>query len=254
MKKLRDIVPKRNLMFLSIKKGATQLVTEKYVPEKSLKVHLVPHHSERIRQEDTRPMNRMIAHYKNAPLESHHITTIEHYTGQGHRDINKALWHQHKHKHTEQHITNLDEVMKMKQTPSDMKVYSGIQHHPMEAYPKKEDSGALHVHLPAFTSASLSHNVARGFAGKKLKKDEEGTLHSHILKIHVPKGSNGFYASHLSEYAMDEKEFVIPRNSQMKIHPTPHTIIRKYPLYGKEQTHHFHIWHARLVHDGEKEV
>jgi hypothetical protein len=260
MKKLRDIVPKKNLLFLSIKKGKVN-IREKYEAVKTIQGAGSLHHYENNRKADTRPSTKLIGHYQKS-LSEEQVNSIQHYANDGYKDINTSLFHKARnpkhdiHPDVDKHVQHMDNAMKVKKTPYDMKVFSGIQDHPMRGYNAQlSENGSLHAHLPAFTSTSISHNVARSMAYFK-KRDENGETVSHMIKIHVPKGSNGHYVEHLARMGSDEKEFILPRNSQIKIHPTPHVITRKYynKRKGEELTHKYHIWHARLVHDGEKEV
>lgn len=55
-----------------------------------------------------------------------------------------------------------------------------------------------------YVSTSLDHSVASNFSGK-----------GAVFSIHVPKGSNGIFASHYTDN--DEKELLLPRGSKFRI-------------------------------------
>jgi hypothetical protein len=66
--------------------------------------------------------------------------------------------------------------------------------------------------------------------------DANGITHRHILKINVPKGSQGAYISHVAK--SNYGEFVMPRNTEMKYSHTDST------PDGKTM-HHIH--HMELI-------
>lgn len=78
--------------------------------------------------------------------------------------------------------------------------------------PRKQKSKSGHIHLPAYTSTSLSPNVAYGFA----RKDADEKNDSHMLKITMKPTDHGAYISHFTGFS-SEKEFLLPRNTTLKI-------------------------------------
>jgi hypothetical protein len=75
----------------------------------------------------------------------------------------------------------------------------------------------------------------------------------HYLTIHVPKGSNGFYAAGHSHYS-EEREFILNRNSRIAVHKKP-TLITHTVKDGEAHVDQFHPylkWKGYLVHDGMK--
>jgi len=66
----------------------------------------------------------------------------------------------------------------------------------------------------------------------------------HILKIHHPEGSAGVYTHEdpaITHY-VGENEFIMPRNSVIKVHPTPETY--------EDDNHTVHVWtaHRQSLH------
>lgn len=189
-----------------------------------------------------------------SPLMSAHHVAIREYTGIGYKDINNSLYktdHMLVHLDPEQHKTimsNLDNAMIQKKTPTSFHVYSGVKFDPR----KLSSDRVIKAHLPAFTSTSLRPSVAAGFS--EVDRDSQ----THLIKIHVPEGSHGVYAAGLGGF-VHEREFILPRNSRLHIlrHPTfvaqdqqdqfnPHKIYT--PSGG------LNVYHARLVHDGTNDL
>lgn len=143
-------------------------------------------------------------------------------------------------------VDKLREGVTMHRTPEDLHVYSGVGFSPRE-YAEPGQSGPIKVHLPAFTSTSLMPNVAEKFSHYTAKYPDPHSKYGKpvatIIKIHVPQGSAGaFIADHSHHH--DEREFLIPNGAQLHIHPEP-TIEAP-----NTASHEYHIWHAKLVHDG----
>jgi hypothetical protein len=91
----------------------------------------------------------------------------------------------------------------------------------------KHKNGHHVLNNPAYLSASLSRSSALGF-GK------------HLLKIHVPKGSKVGVTQ--SNHYKHEKEVILHKNHSLHIHPKPTKV--------EHESGTYHIWHAKLVHDG----
>jgi len=104
----------------------------------------------------------------------------------------------------------LDAAINLHKTPHKLAVWSGTGIDPREHM----NSEGI-VHHPAYLSTSLSPYIAKGFAiNSRQYKLEGNELHTHLMKIHVPKGHPGAYVAHLKN--PDEKEFILPRNTKLK--------------------------------------
>jgi len=85
-------------------------------------------------------------------------------------------------------------------------VHSGMGFDPR---PLMNKEGLLH--LPAYTSTSISRDSAINFANKKEAKEK-----GHVLSLELNKDDKGSY---LGDNAFPhEKEFLLPRNTTIKIH------------------------------------
>jgi len=192
-------------------------------------------------------------HYTD--LETEHLHS---YTDDS-SDLNKRLVAAHHdkegvstmdHSYQEQ-IHHLDGVMRKRKTPFGFHVFTGVGFNPGKTFSK---GAHMHGHLPAYTSSSLTHTTAKTFAFGKTRNPDFPNLaknsHPHVLKIHVPAGSHGIYTGDDLGYG-DEKEFVLPRNAKVRIHPVPSKrSVKRLDWTGEEKIHTLHVWHAKLIHDG----
>ena len=194
------------------------------------------------------------SHELNYALHRHHVEGPK----EGHKpgSLPPADEYDISHKH----IKGLDKALTHHKTPKRMTVFSGVGFHPGMAAAQHPKG---HVHMPSYTSTSIHPHEAANFA-KALPKGspgdnyqryspakdrkKEGADH-HIMKINLPKGHHGAYIADHS-WIPDEKEFLLPRNQRMKIHPTPEV---KEFKHGKA-THRMHIWSATPVSDKKKAV
>lgn len=190
-----------------------------------------------------------------------HREGIKHYTTDS-KDINNRLWALHKsgnkspeYSHiesgyeshnnlgTHRNLKALDHLLTSHQgSPKDLTLYTGLRRNPgMMA----EQHSKRHVFFPAYTSTSLSYHKAKRFSVKSTSQMErvpEDSDNHHVLRIHWPKGGNGAYIGHHSEYTT-EKEFLLPRGLKLRIAKKPeiHSM-----TYDGITTHH-HIWSAYPV-------
>jgi hypothetical protein len=150
-------------------------------------------------------------------------------------NLNSALYRAHRDSqpHPEKvglHTTSaLDTAVNRNSLSHDLHLYSGVKFNPGHEAAKHPEG---HVHLPAFTSTTLDKSEARWFS----RADDAG--HEHILHIHAHAGTKGKYVDHISEND-GEKEFILPRNTTLKVHPTP----TKYTNNSGNTTH---VWHATV--------
>lgn len=131
----------------------------------------------------------------------------------------------------------------------DIKVYHGTSSwHPGEESSKHPEG---HIHLPGYTSTSLSKRVADNFAGGNAHLDPKyHKSDSHILEIHLKKGQKGVYIGSHSHHP-DEREFLMPRDTKLKIHPKPTVIEHHLPTHqsGWKETapKKVHVWKAEVI-------
>ena len=186
-------------------------------------------------------------------------TSLHNYMGVGSKVMNSHLWQQHgksdiyrgmlnvePHVDLDSHIKNLDYMINSHKTPKSMTVWSGTFHDPRELKDKNDM-----VHHPAYLSTSLLRNTAQNFttrslAPEKYPYDEKGKKirNHHILKIHVPEGHHGIYASGIG-YDDSEQEFILPRGTKMKYLRT----VKKINNNHQYDAIHDHIHHMEVIPD-----
>ena len=150
-------------------------------------------------------------HSKN--LEDKHIDSIGRYKDQLYTDLNHKL---RQGKRTEQpsysdedierHKKNLDHVTGNHKTTEDMHVYRIMHGIPIEHKRK----GSI-LHDKAYVSTTINHKLYTNY-----KAPENPRI---MAKIHVPKGTKGYYLDndfHEHIYKM-EKEFLLHRGTHFKV-------------------------------------
>ena len=206
-------------------------------------------------------------HYNKPSIDIPHINTMYDYMGTESRYINSHLWDEHRIKNGQypekryispygnnrinENISSLDHTLSSYKTPHALTVYSGTPHDPRELKDKNDI-----VHHPAYLSTSLSKYNAENFANYRYsnytykglsKPSDKGIIksihHHHVLKIHVPEGHAGYYASTLSNSFRPEKEFILPRGTNLKHLRTAKKVYNKSDL---EERHSF-IHHMEVV-------
>jgi hypothetical protein len=183
---------------------------------------------------------KLVKHYKN--YDDNHEHYIKNYTSES-SHINNKLWKKTiLSSYEKKHIKNIDSVIKKHKTPKAMTVYSGLgKKHPLHDHLNKKNKKPIKLIHHAFTSTSLSNNVAGKFS-HSLYSDKNTIEHRHVLKIHVPKGHTGAYVSHISIYPR-EKEFIMPRGTKLHVHPVPKTEKKKDGI----RDIHVHTWTAHVA-------
>lgn len=140
---------------------------------------------------------------------------------------------------------DLNQSLTKHRTPHDLHVYSGVSYNPASI---GENHGKIiKVHLPAFTSTSIHPHTAIYFGSPERPEGSNDPYTYHMIKIHVPAGSRGSYVAHKS-YTADEREFILPKDAKLHIHPEPTSFTHRFRRWGNDVT--TKIWHAKLVHDG----
>jgi len=131
----------------------------------------------------------------------------------------------------EEHIKNMDDMIKKNPIQHHLNVYSGISWDPRN---KLDDSG--HLYMPAYTSTTHNRDLANDFSFDKSKD-----LTSHLMHIHLKSGDPATHISKLSSVG-GEKETIIGRDNKFKHLKTD---IEKYRGSGgqimTQHVHHFEI-------------
>lgn len=167
-----------------------------------------------------------------------HQEAIHNYN-QSSKEINGALIHGSKSGHPlsdshKAHVTNLDKAIDHHALTHDLHVYSGVGFHPGEEAAKNPNN---HIHLPAYTSSSIDKEKASFFA-----RDNKGD--QHLLHIHLKPGQKGLYLGDKGK----EREFLLPRNQTLKVHPKPERVGSSSNPYLPSN---LHVWHAEIVDQGK---
>jgi hypothetical protein len=157
--------------------------------------------------------------------DSNHKDSINHYSDYGHEDINR--YHRHggdsehflNHEHVvrgagsyerieqvDEHTKNLDHVTSHK-TEHDMHVYRGFGN--MHIKGMKE--GSIY-HDKGYTSTTINPEIA-----KRFNNNRHHPNNYTVAKIHVPKGTKGYYIGHHDYGQAGEKEFLLHRGTHFKI-------------------------------------
>ena len=113
----------------------------------------------------------------------------------------------------------------------DLHVYHGASFNPGKLAGSHPDRK---IQMPAYLSTSIDKRRANSFARPLNSK-----LHTHILHVHLKPGDKGVYLGSNSSYD-EENEFLMPRNTVLKVHPKPDIVRNK---YGS----HTFVWHAHVT-------
>ena len=169
----------------------------------------------------------------------HYRYTVSNYTFNSH-ELNSHLYNAHINKQPHDPIVqsivvkHLDDLIQQHRTPHPMTVYTGPHFNPHE-YAGRQ------VHLPAFTSTSLSPHVAKDFG-----------MGGHILRIHLPEGHPHLFMDPESNY-QGQSELVLPRNMKLRIARQPsHVVSGEFndhfdDINYEDTPNKIHFWNARIV-------
>lgn len=135
-------------------------------------------------------------------------------------------------------INHMDKAIAHHSLPENTTVYSGLHFHPLDSHNGK-------VHLPAYTSTSLSPHIAGKFgkAHRTVGENGETIINKHMMRLELPKGHNHLFSENQT-HLPGEMEVVLPRNTKLKFGDKPSHIIKKPGLSGT--VIHHHIWDAQL--------
>lgn len=138
----------------------------------------------------------------------------------------------------EHSIPHLDEAVKHHRLNHDLHVYSGVGFHPGRKAAMDPENK---IHLPAYTSTSINKKTAVVFS-KPLSEHGDARA-NHVLHIHLKKGQKGLYVGEHSAVG-NEHEYLLPRNTTLKVHPVPTILPRGSHFSNMEPVH---VWHAHVV-------
>ena len=134
-------------------------------------------------------------------------------------------------------IKALDAAVSRNKLKHPLVTYSGITWNPAD---QMTHDGL--VHTPAFSSTSTDPHLAYGFS---FKKDAPKNHDRHILRIRHQVGQSGVYLKNDPEITQydHESEYIIPRDSVLKVNKTPTVLHDK--IRGDSKVF---IWDAERVH------
>lgn len=112
-------------------------------------------------------------------------------------------------------LNDLDKEVNEHKLEHPLHTFSGVGFDPQELASKHPEG---HIHLPAYTSTSVDKDVAREFASTARYGQPDNKR--HIIHFELPKGQAGKHVGKNSENPF-EREFVLPRNTTIKVHPNP---------------------------------
>ncbi len=170
----------------------------------------------------------------------HYKDVVRNYT-EGSYELNNHLYDSYingqKPKRTVQGIklSQMDDLIQQHRTPHDMTVYTGPHFDPERL---SEDRI---VHLPAYTSTSLTPHVAKDFG-----------VEGHVIRIHLPKGHPHLFMDNRSRY-QGQSELVLPRNMQLQVDKEPsHIVTGKFKNHFEDthwtnQDQSIHFWNAKIL-------
>ena len=173
--------------------------------------------------------NALSGHYNFEPSQARPLRKLT----KDSRDLNRHLHQQY----TRNKIVDigrtkeLDSVLAAHKAPHSFVVYSGL------VVPVKPGI----YHHAGYLHTSLDFNIAKNFV--KFIREPEINLVSdcYILRITVPQGSPGAYVGHMTNQQKakklmntdgsdptdrNEHEFILPRNTRLKILPNPETTVQ----------------------------
>lgn len=199
--------------------------------------------------------------------EEHQRTLEKHYSEEPSEDLqkysessfelNRHLWEAYarKIKHNEEiddiNISNLDYELENHTLHKPLYVYSGIKRNPgilASLHPKNR------LFLPGYTSTSIKPSIAGEFASslergnlERGASSESSMGEKHILRIHVPQGSSGYYLGSRSHFD-NEHEFLLPRQTSLHIDKKPESFdfTSKYSINPMNRRI-VNVWNARVL-------
>lgn len=198
---------------------------------------------------EIKPLHDKLKKHYDFPDEKHISNTPLKRYGNDSEKLNSYLWNKHKDPSHHSGPRNMEARMlshTITQTPApnDMTVHTGLYGDPR----KRMNSNGI-VHHPAFLSASLNPHIAKSFAiGHRHAEDLDTTTDKtlpqiHSMQIHIPEGSrHGAYVAHVVP-ATKEREFLIDKGKNLKIHHTDKHIEKT--AAGYDVVHYIH--HTEIV-------
>ena len=170
----------------------------------------------------------------------HYRYAVSNYTS-GSTELNGHLYRNHVNNKPHDPIVqgivvkHMDDLIEQHRTPQEMTVYTGPHFNP-------EEHAGKQVHLPAFTSASLSAHVSKEFGNA-----------GHVLRIYLPKGHPHLFMDPESRF-QGQSEVLLPRHMTLQIAKEPsHVVTGEFndhfddKHYKDDTVNKVHFWDAHMV-------
>ena len=167
---------------------------------------------------------------------------IERYTDLS-RNLSRSLYDHHKAgtsppENFDGHsLSMLDKITKKSKLSKTTIVHTGVRHDPSTL---TDEHG--HIHLAAYTSTSDNHDTARKFAVLQASRNDKSLTDKkpgHVISIELKKGHHAVSIQSKSRFR-EEQERLLPRNTKLKIHPTP-------TISTDSDGREIHNWTAHVV-------
>ena len=135
-------------------------------------------------------------------LSDSETSALTFYKEEGYSDINSAL--RNGEEYDSEIINPIDSAIANSETTRDLVLYRGASPDLIDQMSEGEVFNDL-----GYTSTTRNINTAEDF-GIEFGRNT-------VMEIHVPKGSNALHLDRAIEAARDEKEYLLPRNSNFRI-------------------------------------
>lgn len=196
--------------------------------------------------DSSRLLNRSLVHHKSKTQASF-LQTYSKFkklkqAGSPHAYVEDPEEHGATQRNIKTQIKRLDHAMKKSKLKHDAKLLHGCGFDPDHFASQHPDR---HIELPAYTSATSRHEIAKNFAARGSKNRDDDVRHTHILRIHLPKGHSAVPLLHHSEIP-SEHETLLPRGMKLKISKQPYHVDHEND-YDVKYKHHY--WDAHPVED-----
>lgn len=213
--------------------------------------------------DEHKKIHSSVAPIHDEKLNEPELNAVKKYSDQS-RLLNKMLYAHDKgsdisskeHDDNKEITKHLESGLSKHKTKSDVHLYTGLKVSPSRYF--KRSGGVIPEHkevmMPAFTSTSTSVKSAKEFSRPTMHPNDErhGISYpdddevKHVLKIHVPKGTNAMSLQKHS-FCPAEKEILLGRGHKIEIHHKPERL-----------DSHTYLWNAKLTshtpHDLDKPV
>jgi hypothetical protein len=185
-------------------------------------------------------------HFTSTPNAEHLKQYTEMSATTNHDLLQKAKHEPLKYHETHTLLNNkvkaIDKALGSRKLKHDLHVYHGTsQFNPGELAAQHPEG---HIKTAAYMSTSIDKRKAAQFSGTRVTHDypnkgEFKPAGPHVIHLHLKPKQKGIYMGDHSAFP-EEHEFILPRNTTMKIHPEPEVLHNG-----------THVWHAHVVDSKE---